>query len=109
MTCQGSRRGSALRKRVAGTAGLTRKLRLPFLRSLSELVAGVQRAPVKGELVIVVEGATAVAPDLEGAIAEALERIEEGESTREATRAVATERGVPRRALYDRVVQARDN
>lgn len=74
---------------------------------LGELVASLQRRPVKGEIVLVVEGATAAVPDLEAAVEEALERVNGGQSTREATRAVAEERGVARRALYDRVLQER--
>lgn len=74
--------------------------------SLSELVARTARQPVKGEIVIAVEGrGEAAAPDLEGAVDEVVTRIEAGESMREATRAVATELGVPRRALYDRVLE----
>jgi 16S rRNA (cytidine1402-2'-O)-methyltransferase len=75
--------------------------------TLSELVASLKRRPVKGEIVLVVHGATAAAPDLDGAVDEALGLIGDGQSVREATRAVATERGVPRRALYDRVLQRR--
>jgi 16S rRNA C1402 (ribose-2'-O) methylase RsmI len=63
---------------------------------------------VKGEIVIVVEGAREAAADLEGAVAEVLERTRRGESVREATRAVAGERGVPRRPLYDRVLRERE-
>ena len=74
---------------------------------LSELMASLQRNPVKGEIVLVVEGATAAVPDLEAAVHEANERVRGGQSTREATRAVAAERGVARRALYDRVLKER--
>lgn len=75
--------------------------------SLSKLAASVRRKPVKGELVIVVEGAPRAEPDVDAALEEALGRITSGESVREATRAVAEERGVPRRALYDRVLETR--
>jgi 16S rRNA (cytidine1402-2'-O)-methyltransferase len=75
--------------------------------SLSALAAGVRRAPVKGELVLVIEGAVEAEPDLDAALDEALARIANGDSVREATRAVAQERGVPRRALYDRVLEHR--
>jgi 16S rRNA (cytidine1402-2'-O)-methyltransferase len=74
---------------------------------LSELLASVGKTPVKGELVIVIEGAAEKEPDIEAAVAEAVGRTEAGESVREATRAVAEQRGVPRRALYDRVLQQR--
>ena len=75
--------------------------------SLSKLAASVRRTPVKGELVIVVEGAPRAEPDVDAALEEALQRITSGESVREATRAVAEQRGVPRRALYDRVLAQR--
>ncbi len=54
-----------------------------------------------------VEGAAEAVGDIEAAVDEALGRIGSGESVREATRAVAEQRGVPRRALYDRVLQQR--
>jgi 16S rRNA (cytidine1402-2'-O)-methyltransferase len=75
--------------------------------SLSELAASVRTKPVKGELVLVIDGAVDAEPDLDAAVAEALARVTAGESVREATRAVAQERGVPRRPLYDRVLQQR--
>jgi 16S rRNA (cytidine1402-2'-O)-methyltransferase len=75
--------------------------------SLSELVASLQRRPVKGEIVLVVEGAKAAGVDIDSAVDEALDRIGRGASVREAARDVAEEHGVPRRALYDRVLQRR--
>lgn len=77
--------------------------------TLPELSLDVSRSPVKGEIVLVVSGAAeGAAPDLAGAVEEVLERIEGGESMRDATSAVASGRGVPRRALYDRVLERRD-
>ena len=75
--------------------------------TLADLASSVRTAPVKGEIVLVVEGAVDAEPDVDAAVAEALARIADGESVREATRAVAGERGVPRRALYDRVLEHR--
>ncbi len=76
--------------------------------SLSELIASLARRPVKGEIVLVVEGAQpSGATDLEGAADEVLERVERGATVRDASRDVATELGVPRRALYDRVIERR--
>jgi 16S rRNA (cytidine1402-2'-O)-methyltransferase len=72
--------------------------------SLADLAAAIQRSPVKGEIVIVVSGAPDEAGDIDAAIREVLERNANGESLREATRSVAEARGVPRRALYDRVL-----
>lgn len=75
---------------------------------ISEVIASLHLGPVKGELVLVVGGAAgAGAPDLEGAVEEVLRRTAEGEGMRETTRAVAAERGVPRRALYDRALERR--
>ena len=74
---------------------------------LTELVSQLQRRPVKGELVLVVEGAPEAVGDIDAAVVEALDRIGSGSSVREATRSVAEQRGVPRRALYDRVLQER--
>lgn len=75
---------------------------------LSELVSELQRRPVKGELVLVVEGAMEVAGDMDAAVTETVELVASGQSVREATRAVAEQRGVARRALYDRVLRERD-
>ncbi|MGH2760734.1 MAG: 16S rRNA (cytidine(1402)-2'-O)-methyltransferase [Actinomycetota bacterium] len=95
-------------RRVALCRELT-KLHEEVIRgSVSELIASLRRAPVKGEIVLVVDGARADSVvDLEAAAEEALARVRAGESVREATRNVATERGVPRRPLYDRVLQRR--
>lgn len=75
--------------------------------TLGELASSIQKAPVKGEIVLVVGGAPAVEADLEAALSEVLGLIAKGGSVREATRTVAEARGVPRRALYDRVLQSR--
>jgi len=95
-------------RRVALCRELTKMHEDVRRSTLSELASALRRRPVKGEIVLVLEGSSEAAPDLDGAVAEALERIAGGESVREATRAVATERGVPRRPLYDRVLEARD-
>lgn len=94
-------------RRVALCRELTKMHEEVRRTSLQELASSLKREPVKGELVVVVEGATASAPDLSTAVDEVIERTQQGESVREATRAVATARGVPRRALYDRVLQAK--
>jgi 16S rRNA (cytidine1402-2'-O)-methyltransferase len=77
--------------------------------TLSMLAATLQKTPVKGEIVLVVGGAPHIEGDLDAAITEVLKRTKDGESVREATRAVAEARGVPRRALYDSVLEARKN
>ena len=95
-------------RRVALCRELTKMHEEIRRTTLSELAASLRRRPVKGEIVLVLEGAAAEAPDIDGAVAEALERIASGDSVREATRAVATERGVPRRPLYDRVLERKE-
>ncbi|MEX2394292.1 MAG: 16S rRNA (cytidine(1402)-2'-O)-methyltransferase [Actinomycetota bacterium] len=75
--------------------------------TLSELVTSLQRTPARGEIVIVVEGAKDEPGDIDAAVAEVLEIVGGGGSVREATRTVAEQRGVPRRALYDRVLEER--
>jgi len=77
--------------------------------TLALLASDIQRTPVKGEIVLVVSGAPDEAGDLDAAVREVLELQRGGESVREATRAVAEARGVPRRALYDRVLQEKKN
>jgi 16S rRNA (cytidine1402-2'-O)-methyltransferase len=94
-------------RRVALCRELTKMHEEVRRQSLSELASSLRRRPVKGEIVLVLEGAAEGAPDIDGAVAEALERIAAGSSVREATRSVATERGVPRRPLYDRVLEHR--
>lgn len=95
-------------RRVALCRELTKMHEEVRRTNLPELAASLKREPVKGELVVVVEGSPAEAPDLPTAVQEALERTAAGESVREATRAVASARGVPRRALYDRVLRERE-
>jgi 16S rRNA (cytidine1402-2'-O)-methyltransferase len=95
-------------RRVALCRELTKMHEEVRRSDLSELVASLKRRPVKGEIVLVVEGAGEAEPDLGPATDEVLERIRGGQSAREATREVATERGVPRRPLYDRVLRKKD-
>jgi 16S rRNA (cytidine1402-2'-O)-methyltransferase len=75
--------------------------------SLAKLAASIQRGPVKGELVLVIEGLISREADLGAAVDEAVARVDSGESVRDATRAVAEQRGVPRRALYELVLEVR--
>ena len=97
-------------RRVALCRELT-KLHEQVIRGpISTLIASLRRAPVKGEIVLVVDGARAdTSVDLEAAVDEALARVRAGDTVREATRDIAAARGVPRRPLYDRVLQRRDD
>jgi 16S rRNA (cytidine1402-2'-O)-methyltransferase len=63
--------------------------------------------PVRGEVTLVVAGAPAAAPDLEGAIAAVEALVARGAAVSEACREVAAERGVRRRALYEAVAGRR--
>ena len=76
--------------------------------TLGDLAAQVVEAGVRGEATLVVAGAPARddAADGEDLVAEVERRVEAGTSRRDAISAVATERGVPRRALYQAVVDS---
>lgn len=76
--------------------------------TLAEAAAHWAETQVKGEFTLVVEGASAGAPDLESATAIAMERIEDGSSMSDAVKVVAGETGVSRRELYDAVLTATD-
>ena len=69
-------------------------------RMLDELVAWSQHE-VRGEVTLVVEGAVAVVPDLEGAAAQVLERVRGGTRLKPAVAAVAAESGLAKNALYE--------
>jgi 16S rRNA (cytidine1402-2'-O)-methyltransferase len=76
--------------------------------TLAELSAAVAARPPRGEYTLVVAGAgTAPAhpeEDLAAAVGEARERVDDGSSPRDAARAVAAERGVSRRAVYQALI-----
>lgn len=72
--------------------------------TLSAAVQHWTDVAARGEVTVVLGGAHPAAPDLDGAEQEALARIERGERPSAAVRAVASEQGVPRRELYERVV-----
>lgn len=60
----------------------------------------------RGEYTLVIEGATPVAGSVEEALTEVLGRIGSGENLAGAVRAVAADRGVSRRALYEAALAA---
>jgi 16S rRNA (cytidine1402-2'-O)-methyltransferase len=60
----------------------------------------------RGEFTVVIAGADPVVPDVDRAVASALEAIDEGTSMSDAVRAAAAAGGVSRREVYDRVVKA---
>lgn len=73
------------------------------LGELAEWAAG----GVRGELVIVVEGAPEPVADADDALGSVLERVGAGQRLAEAAAAVAAETGLPRRELYQAALQAR--
>jgi len=60
---------------------------------------------VRGEFTVVIEGAEAVAVDLDAASDAAKRLISQGSTTSDAVRQIAKSTGVSRRELYDRVVK----
>lgn len=62
------------------------------------------RDRIRGEVTVVLGALEAVAPDLEAAVDAARRLIAAGVAPSEAVRSTASERGVSRRALYERVV-----
>ena len=62
---------------------------------------------VRGEVTIVVAGATPVATDLATVLPGILARLEEGERLKDVTTQVAAETGLSRKALYDAALAAR--
>lgn len=76
--------------------------------SLSQLLAGVDAEPARGEIVIVVEGASGfpetVAPEALAAEARAL--MDQGVERKEAMGRVARSAGVPRRVVFDALLRS---
>jgi 16S rRNA (cytidine1402-2'-O)-methyltransferase len=89
----GDRRGAVCRE-------LTKTYEEVVRGPLDELVAWAQHE-VRGEVTLVVEGAVAVVPDLEGAAAQVLERVRGGTRLKPAVAAVAAESGLAKNALYE--------
>jgi 16S rRNA (cytidine1402-2'-O)-methyltransferase len=73
---------------------------------LAELVEWAQ-GEVRGEITVVVGGATAVVADLDTAVAAVLARVGEGERLKEAVAEVAAETGLPKRDLYAAALAAK--
>ncbi|WP_154795421.1 16S rRNA (cytidine(1402)-2'-O)-methyltransferase [Occultella kanbiaonis] len=87
-------------------------------RELTKTYEQVRRGPltelaqwategVRGEITVVVAGATPSVSEPADHVAEVLERIEAGERLKEAATAVAAEHGVSRRELYEAALRAR--
>lgn len=74
--------------------------------SLAELAAWAE-GEVRGELVIVVEGAAEMEADAGTALAEVLARVADGERLKDAAAAVADATGLSRRDLYEAALRAK--
>lgn len=77
--------------------------------SLAELAAWTASADVRGEITLVVAGASAAAtaPDAAGLVAAVAAREAAGEARKEAIAAVARSHGLPKRQVFDAVVGAK--
>ncbi|HEV3475316.1 MAG TPA: 16S rRNA (cytidine(1402)-2'-O)-methyltransferase [Actinomycetota bacterium] len=92
-------------RRVAVVRELTKVHQEVIRGSLSE-VAERSRGEVRGEVVVVVEGAgVPEAPSDEALVAEARELLARGARKREAAAAVAKRRGVPARRVYAALIE----
>jgi 16S rRNA (cytidine1402-2'-O)-methyltransferase len=75
---------------------------------VAELRATLGEAPVKGEVVVVIEGRSADVPvDVDAAVAEARDLVADGARKREAAHRVAERTGVPANAIYRALVPER--
>jgi 16S rRNA (cytidine1402-2'-O)-methyltransferase len=95
-------------RRVAVCRELT-KLHEEVLRgSVAEVRAKVGDGPVRGEVVVVLEGRSAEMPvDVDAAVAEARGLVADGARKREAAHRVAERTGVPANAIYRALVPER--
>ena len=74
---------------------------------LAELAAWAEAAAPKGEIVVVVSGASAAGASFAALVAEALERASAGERLKDAVKDIATAAGVSSRVLYAAVLETR--
>jgi 16S rRNA (cytidine1402-2'-O)-methyltransferase len=92
-------------RRVALARELTKRHEEVLRGRVSEVLGRLDDATLKGEIVLVVEGATeAAGVDLEGSLAEARSLVAAGMRKRDAARAVAERRGGSANDLYARLI-----
>ena len=87
---------------------LTKKFEEHVRGSLAEIIAHFQETAPRGECVIVIGGAPPqpdVAPNPDALL---LQALAEGSSPKDAARSVATATGLAKNALYQRVLELRD-
>ncbi len=75
---------------------------------LSEAVAHWSSRKVRGEVTLVLGGASPTGPDIEGALKRATVLVDAGIAISRASRMTANETGVPRRDLYAALIRQRD-
>jgi 16S rRNA (cytidine1402-2'-O)-methyltransferase len=89
-------------RRVAVARELTKLHEEVWRGSLGDALAWVRAAAPRGEIVLVLDGASAAAPPDEEALVDALrDELAAGATARDAARAVAARLDVPRRRVYD--------
>jgi 16S rRNA (cytidine1402-2'-O)-methyltransferase len=95
-------------RRVAVCRELTKLHEEVRRGTVAELGAMLGGAPVKGEVVVVLEGRSADVPaDVDAAVAEARDLVADGARKREAAHRVAERTGVPANAIYRALVPER--
>lgn len=92
---------------VAIARELTKRFEEVWWSSLGEATVRLRAAPPKGEFTLVVQGAPMSAPSLEPALAQVMQRIQQGDRLADAVRAVAAEQGIGRRQLYEAALGAK--
>ncbi|MGH9227405.1 MAG: 16S rRNA (cytidine(1402)-2'-O)-methyltransferase [Acidimicrobiales bacterium] len=89
-------------RRVVVARELTKLHEELWRGSLGEAAGWVHTAALRGEIVVVLEGAPAAAPPDDGAVVDALRyELAAGATARDAARAVAARLDVPRRRVYE--------
>jgi 16S rRNA (cytidine1402-2'-O)-methyltransferase len=88
-------------RRVAIAREITKLYEEVWRGPLGEAASHLDKAEARGEHVIVIEGAAPLEATAEDVDAALRSRLDAGESKKEAIAAVASELGVPKRAVYD--------
>ena len=98
-------------RRIAIVREITKVYEQVIRTTLSEAVRAIETSPVKGEIVLIVEGAPQpVKTDvtLADAVGTAMRKIEEGLSPSDAAKAAAKETGLKKGDIYKALTQRRD-
>lgn len=95
-------------RRIAVCRELTKRFEEVRRGTAAELQPWAEEG-VRGEIVVVIEGATFAPASLPDAVAEVLARVSAGERLKDAAAAVAAESGRSKRELYDAALAARSS